>query len=108
MGQTVTLELWRMPEAKYKVECYFWCTLDGKVPGAPHENKFRQDDIAKLINLTTGLNQIIITPADDDQDKQYVSPVTIYHLVKYVPYFQGCARHTLMYLSRPTVCRTTP
>ena len=33
MGQTVTLELWRMPEAKYKVECYFWCTLDGKVPG---------------------------------------------------------------------------
>ena len=86
MGQTVTLELWRMPGAKYEVECYFWCTLDGRVPRAPRENKFRQDDIAKLINLTTGLTPIIITPQDDHK-KQYVSPVTIYQLVKYVPYF---------------------
>ena len=91
MGQTVTLELWRMPEAKYKVECYFWCTLDGKVPGSPRDNAFRQDDIAKLINLTTGLTPINVTSADD-QKKQYVSPVTIYQLDLNQGDLQPCTR----------------
>ena len=93
MGQTVTLELWRMPEAEYKVECYFWCTLDGRVPETPHENKFRQDDIEKLINLTTGLTPIVVT-SENDQEKQYVSPVTIYRLVKYVPHFVPSLEHS--------------
>ena len=82
MDQTITLALWRLPGAKYKIECYFWCTLDGAVPGAP-QDRFRQDDIAKLMNLTTGLTPIMVN-SEDDQKKQYASPVTIYQLVNHV------------------------
>ena len=77
------MALWRLPGAKYKIECYFWCTLDGTVPGAPQENSFRQDDMAKLMNLTTGLTPMLVNSADD-QKKQYASPVTIYQLVNLV------------------------
>ena len=102
MDQTITMALWRLPGTKYKIECYFWCTLDGNVPGAPQKNSFRQDDIAKLMNLTTGLTPMLINSADD-QKKQYASPVTIYQLVN----LESCPRlHQVSSTNAMTLSRT--
>ena len=37
MDQTITLALWRLPGAKYKIECYFWCTGGGQPPSVKGE-----------------------------------------------------------------------
>ena len=37
MDQTITLALWRLPRAMYRIECYFWCTGGGQPPSAKGE-----------------------------------------------------------------------
>ena len=68
----VEIKLWYSNGAKFKTECYFWCTSDGSVPSRKPQNF----DVSELL-----LGEFRVSPikmGTNDSQPLDISPMTVY------------------------------
>ena len=73
MGEDgVEIKLWYSNGAKFKTECFFWCTRDGSVPSRKPQNL----DVSELL-----LGEFRVSPikmGTNDSQPLDISPMTVY------------------------------
>ena len=85
----VEIKLWYSNGAKFKTECYFWCTVDGSVPSRKPQNF----DASELL-----LGEFRVSPikmGTNDSQPLDISPMTVYFTN------QGCVSCIMSFMAWP-------
>ena len=83
------IKLWYSNGAKFKTECYFWCTEDGSVPSRKPQNF----DVSELL-----FGEFRVSPikmGTNDSQPLDISPLTVYFTN------QGCVSYIMSFVASP-------
>ena len=83
------IKLWYSNGAKFKTECYFWCTRDGSVPSRKPQNF----DVSELL-----FGEFRVSPikmGTNDSQPLDISPLTVYFTN------QGCVSYIMSFVASP-------
>ncbi|TRY78589.1 hypothetical protein TCAL_04995 [Tigriopus californicus] len=72
-GESAELILWSVPDSDYNMQCYFWCTSDGELPGVRPQPDSRL--LESLVNGTANVKRFDLV---EDVSTKPLSPVLVY------------------------------